>query len=100
VQNGLAVIDRLAVDGLCHEDTWWRSAGDGYAPTAPAETAAIVSALRRQRARGLVVLTLDYTEHDAPEAELVAARSRAEGFVPAVSLLALDRAPHGPAATR
>jgi uncharacterized protein (TIGR01370 family) len=95
-QNGLATIDRLPVDGVCREDTWWRWEEGEYRASPPDETAGIVDALRRQRARGLVVLTLDYTEPGRPEAEAIVQRSRAEGFVPAVSVLALDRAPHAP----
>jgi cysteinyl-tRNA synthetase len=96
-QNGLATIDRLPVDGVSREDTWWRWQDDRYARSPPRETAAILEALRRQRARGIVVLTLDYTEPGDPAAEAIVAFSRAEGFVPAVSVLALDRAPHAPA---
>jgi uncharacterized protein (TIGR01370 family) len=95
-QNGLATIDRLPVDGVSREDTWSRWEDGRYRASAPGETAAIVAALRRQRARGLVVLTLDYTEPGDPEAGAIVRRSRAAGFVPAVSVLALDRAPHAP----
>jgi uncharacterized protein (TIGR01370 family) len=99
-QNGLATIDRLPVDAISHEDTWWRWQGRRYGPSPPGETAAILDGLRRQRARGLVVLTLDYTEPGDPAAAAIVRRSRAEGFVPAVSVLALDRAPHSPARER
>lgn len=95
-QNGLATIDRLPVDAVSREDTWWRWEDGSYRASPPGETAAIVVALRRQRARGLVVLTLDYTEPGDPEADAIVRRSRAEGFVPAVGVLALDRAPHAP----
>jgi uncharacterized protein (TIGR01370 family) len=95
-QNGLATIDRLPVDAISREDTWSRWEDGRYGPSAPRETAAILAGLRRQRARGLVVLTLDYTQPGDPRAEEIVARSRAEGFVPAVSVLALDRAPHAP----
>jgi uncharacterized protein (TIGR01370 family) len=95
-QNGLATIDRLPVDAVSREDTWWRWEDGSYRASPPGETAAIVAALRRQRARGLVVFTLDYTDAGDPEADAIVRRARAEGFVPAVSVLALDRAPHAP----
>jgi uncharacterized protein (TIGR01370 family) len=93
-QNGARTVDRLPVDAVAREDTWWRWEDGRYRATAPAETAAILAGLRRQRAAGRVVLTLDYTEPGHPEAAAVVRRSRAAGFVPAVSVLALDRAPH------
>ena len=96
-QNGLTTIDHLPVDAISCEDTWWRWEDDRYKRSTPEETAEILDGLRRQRARGLVVLTLDYTEPGDPEAEAIVERSQAEGFVPAVSVLALDRAPHAPA---
>jgi uncharacterized protein (TIGR01370 family) len=99
-QNGLATIDRLPVDAISHEDTWWRWHGGRYGPSPPGETAAILAGLRRQRARGRVVLTLDYSEPGDPAAAEIVRRSRAEGFVPAVSVLALDRAPHSPTRER
>jgi uncharacterized protein (TIGR01370 family) len=99
-QNGLATIDRLPVDAVSHEDVWWRWQGRRYGPSPPGESAAILERLRRQRARGLVVLTLDYTEPGDPAAAAIVRRSRAEGFVPAVSVLALDRAPHSPVSER
>lgn len=46
------------------------------------------------------MLTLDYTAPGAPAADEVVAPSRAEKFVPAVSVLGLDRPPHAPAARR
>ena len=95
-QNGLATIDRLPVDAVCHEDTWWRWEDGSYRASPAGETVMLVAALRRQRARGLVVFTLDYTEPGDPEADAIVRRSRAEGFVPAVGVLALDRAPHAP----
>jgi uncharacterized protein (TIGR01370 family) len=97
-QNGLAVVDRLPVDAVSREDTWWRWEEGRYRASPLRETVEIVAALRRQRARGLVVLTLDYTEPGDPEADAIVRRSRAEGFVPAVGVLALDRAPHAPGA--
>jgi uncharacterized protein (TIGR01370 family) len=99
-QNGLATIDRLPVDAVSHEDVWWRWQGRRYGPSPRGETAAILERLRRQRARGLVVLTLDYTEPGDPAAAAIVRRSLAEGFVPAVSVLALDRAPHSPVSER
>ena len=95
-QNGLAVVDRLAVDAIAHEDTWWRW-DDGYRRSPAQETAEILAGLRRQRERGLPVLTLDYTDPGAPAAEETVARSLREGFRPAVSVLNLDRLPHAPA---
>lgn len=94
-QNGLAVIDRLPVDAIAHEDTWWRWE-DGYRRSPEDETAEILAGLRRQRKRGLTVLTLDYTEPGSPEADEIVARSLCEGFCPAVSVLDLDRLPHAP----
>lgn len=67
---------------------------EAYGPSPAGETAEILGAIRRQRDRGLVVLTLDYTEPG--DAAAAVKRARAEGFVPAVSVLALDRAPHTP----
>lgn len=99
-QNGLATVDRLPVDAISREDTWSRYDDGRYGPSPPRETAAILAGLRRQRARGLVVLTLDYTQPGDPQAEEIVRRARAEGFVPAVSVLALDRAPHAPAGPR
>lgn len=93
-QNGARTVDRLPVDAVAREDTWWRWEDGRYRATAPEQTAAILDGLRRQRAAGRVVLTLDYTEPGHPAAAVVVQRSRAEGFVPAVSVLALDRAPH------
>ena len=93
-QNGLAIVDRLPVDAVAREDTWWRWEDGRYRSSPPAETAEILAALRRQRTRGRVVLTLDYTEPGDPAAQDIARRSRAEGFVPAVSVIELDRAPH------
>lgn len=95
-QNGLATIERLPVDAVSREDTWWRWADGRYGASPPAETAATLDGLRRQQARGLVVLTLDYTEPGDPQADAIVRAARAEGFVPAVSVLALDRAPHAP----
>jgi uncharacterized protein (TIGR01370 family) len=92
-QNGLAVAAELPIDAISHEDTFWRW-DDGYRPSSAAETAAIVRRLRDMRARGLPVLTLDYTPAGAEAAAEVVARSVAEGFIPAVSVLELDRPPH------
>jgi uncharacterized protein (TIGR01370 family) len=92
-QNGLSVADELPIDGISHEDTFWRWDG-GYRPSSAEETAAIVRGLRALRSRGLPVLTLDYTPVVSDAAGEVVARSLAEGFVPAVSVLELDRPPH------
>lgn len=97
-QNGLAVADDLPIDAIAHEDVFWRWDGS-YRPTDPAETAALLAGLRTQQARGLPVLTLDYTEPGAAGAEAAVLRARAEGFVPAVSVLGLDRPPHAPRCT-
>jgi uncharacterized protein (TIGR01370 family) len=98
-QNGLSVLDRLPVDAISHEDVFWRW-DDGYRASSAAEQAPLLSGLRRARQRGLVVLTLDYTEPGCACADEVVARSRAEGFVPAVSVLDLDRPPHTPTTDR
>jgi uncharacterized protein (TIGR01370 family) len=92
-QNGLSVADELPIDAISHEDTFWRWDG-GYRPSSAEETAAIVRRLRGLRARGLPVLTLDYTAVGSEAAGEVVARSLAEGFIPAVSVLQLDRPPH------
>jgi len=98
-QNGLAVVDRLDVDAIAHEDTWWRW-DDGYRRSPEDETAEILAGLRRQRERGLPVLTLDYTDPGSPAAAETVARSLGEGFCPAVSVLDLDRLPHAPTPDR
>jgi uncharacterized protein (TIGR01370 family) len=95
-QNGLGTVERLPVDAISHEDTWWRWEDHRYAATRPQETAAILAGLRRQRERGLTVLTLDYTPAGEDVADEIVERSRREGFLPAVSVLALDRPPHAP----
>lgn len=92
-QNGLAVADRLPIDAIAHEDVFWRWE-DGYAPSPPGETAELLTELRRLHARGLPVFTLDYAEPGSAGAAEAARRSVAEGFHPAVSVLALDRPPH------
>jgi cysteinyl-tRNA synthetase len=92
-QNGLTVADELPIDAIAHEDTYWRWDG-GYRPSSAKETAAIVRRLRRLRGQGLPVLTLDYTPARSDAAGDVVARSLAEGFIPAVSVLELDRPPH------
>jgi uncharacterized protein (TIGR01370 family) len=96
-QNGLAVADRLPVDAIAHEDTYWRW-DDGYRESTPQETAAIVAGLRRLRDRNLVVFTLDYAPPGSQAAGEVVRKSLAEGFVPAVSVLELDQPPHAPSA--
>jgi uncharacterized protein (TIGR01370 family) len=95
-QNGLGIVDELPVDAIAHEDVFGRWDG-GYRASTPDETAAILGGLRRMHARGLPVLTLDYAPPRSPTAGNAVARSRAEGFLPAVSVLELDRPPHAPA---
>lgn len=92
-QNGLAVAERLPIDAIAHEDVFWRWE-DGYAPSPPQETAELLAGLRRLRARGLPVFTLDYAEPGSAGAAEAARRSLEEGFHPAVSVLDLDRPPH------
>jgi endo-alpha-1,4-polygalactosaminidase (GH114 family) len=94
-QNGLAVADELPIDAIAHEDTFWRWDG-GYRASTPQEALPILRGLRRLRARNLPVFTLDYAPPGSPAADEVVDRSRAEGFVPAVSVRALDRPPHAP----
>lgn len=93
-QNGLATIDRLDVDAVAHEDVFQRWEDDAYRATQPSETAELLGGLRRVAARGLPVFTLDYSEPGSPAADDALRRSLAEGFHPAVSVLALDRPPH------
>lgn len=94
-QNGLSVLERLPVDAVSHEDVFWRW-DDGYRPSTDTERDRLLDDLRRARARGLPVFTVDYTEPGSPAAEEVVARSRAEGFRPTVTVLDLDRVPHAP----
>lgn len=95
-QNGLAVADALPIDGIAHEDVFWRWDG-GYRRSPARETAALVRGLRRLAGRGLPVFTLDYAPPGSDGAAEAARRSLAEGFRPAVSVLELDRPPHLPA---
>jgi len=95
-QNGLAVADRLPLDGIAHEDVFWRW-DEGYRRSPAAETAGLVRRLRRLAERGLPVFTLDYAPPGSDGAAEAVRRARAEGFRPAVSVLALDRPPHLPA---
>lgn len=92
-QNGLVVASRLPIDAVAHEDVFSRW-DDGYRPSTTEETAAILPSLRRLRARGLPVFTLDYARPGSRDAQVALARSLAEGFHPAVSVLALNRVPH------
>jgi uncharacterized protein (TIGR01370 family) len=92
-QNGLVVADRLPLDGIAHEDVWWRWAGR-YRASPATETEAILRGLRRQHARGLPVFTLDYAPPGSAAARQVLAKSLAEGFRPAVSVVELDAPPH------
>ncbi len=94
-QNGLVVADRLPIDAIAHEDVWWGWTDSGYTRTPPEETASRLRKLRRLRARGVPVLTLDYAPRGSPSAREVLTRSLREGFRPAVSVPALDRPPHG-----
>jgi uncharacterized protein (TIGR01370 family) len=93
-QNGLAVADRLPIDGLAHEDVYWRWDG-GYRRSTDAERAALLPRLRELREQGLPVFTLDYAPQGSAGARKALASSLAEGFRPAVSVLDLDRLPHG-----
>jgi uncharacterized protein (TIGR01370 family) len=93
-QNGLSVAERLPIDAIAHEDTYWRWDSGGYRASTPRETSTILRGLRRLRDRGLPVFTLDYTEPGSTAALDVIARSLAEGFRPAVSVLDLNRPPH------
>ena len=90
-QNGLAVADRLPIDGLAHEDVFWRWDGR-YRPSSAAERAALLPGLRALRDRGLPIFTLDYAKPGSPGADEALASSLAEGFRPAVSVLEPRRA--------
>lgn len=92
-QNGLAVAAHLPIDAIAHEDVFSRW-DNGYRLSTADETAALIPPLRRLRARGLPVFTLDYAEPGSRGARVALARSLAEGFHPAVSVLALNREPH------
>ena len=103
-QNGGPLVDRVPetakwIDGVTQEGlTWdgrpgakWEDAASG--DRRPAwETKPLWGSLRRCRAKGLAVFTLDYARQrkHVAEADRV---SRAEGFVPYVSLTPLDRLP-------
>jgi uncharacterized protein (TIGR01370 family) len=93
-QNGLAVADRLPIDGISHEDVFWRWDGR-YRRSSAAERAELLPRLRALRDRGAPVFTLDYAKPGSAGADEAVAASLAEGFHPAVSVLALDRLPHG-----
>lgn len=93
-QNGLSVAERLPIDAIAHEDTFWRWDSGRYRASTPRETATILRGLRHLRDRGLPVFTLDYTEPGSTAAQDVIARALAEGFRPAVSVLDLNRPPH------
>ena len=93
-QNGLAVADRLPIDGLGHEDVFWRWDGR-YRRSTAAERAELLPGLRALRDRGLPIFTLDYAKPGSPGAAEALASSLAEGFRPAVSVLNLDALPHG-----
>jgi uncharacterized protein (TIGR01370 family) len=92
-QNGLAIDERLPLDGVAHEDVFWRW-DDGYRPSPAAETEELLAGLRRLRERGLPIFTVDYAEPGSEGAAEAARRSLQEGFHPAVSVLELDRPPH------
>ena len=85
-QNGLAVADRLPIDGLAHEDVFWRWDGR-YRRSTAAERAELLPGLRALRDRGLPIFTLDYAKPGSPGADEALASSLAEGFRPAVSVL-------------
>jgi uncharacterized protein (TIGR01370 family) len=93
-QNGLAVADRLPIDGLAHEDVFWRWDG-GYRRSTEAERAEVLPRLRALHERGLPIFTLDYARPGSEGAREALTASLAEGFRPAVSVLDLDRLPHG-----
>lgn len=95
-QNGLAVAERLPIDGIAHEDVFWRW-DEGYRASPAAETRRLLAGLRRLRDQGVPVFTLDYTEPGSSAAPEVVRRSVAEGFRPAVSVIDLDAPPHAPA---
>ena len=92
-QNGLAVAERLPIDGIAHEDVYWRW-DDGYRASTPEETAEIVSGLRLLQAGGLPVFTVDYAEPNSEGANDALVRALGEGFHPVVTTLELDRLPH------
>jgi cysteinyl-tRNA synthetase, unknown class len=98
-QNGLAVADQLAIDAIAHEDVFARWE-DGYRPSPRRERQRLVAHLRRLAARRLPVLTLDYAQPGSALAADAVRRALAEGFRPAVSVLALDRLPHATADLR
>ena len=75
-----------AVTGIGAEDTWY----DGARRQPFEETAYVVRGLRRFRAAGKLVLCTDYCRRPAAVAR-VYRRARVNGFVPCVTVRALDR---------
>ncbi len=99
-QNGSGILDALTpaarelylrtVDGIGAEDSFYFGDGDEDNPLdVQAET---VELLREFRDAGRLVLAVDYLTDEAKIADFCA-RARNEGFVPLVTVRALDRAP-------
>jgi cysteinyl-tRNA synthetase, unknown class len=95
-QNGLHLVEDLAIDAVAHEDVWWQHDGD-YVATRRTTTTYLVGRLTALRRSGLPVFTLDYTPPGHPAAAEIIEASRRLGFSPAVTTIALDRPPHATA---
>ncbi len=107
-QNGIELLERrpdlaAVVDAISQEDlsfrgtagAGWEDPNGGDIPAAAAgswSTAGLARRLRAARAAGLPVFTLDYALQP-PNVARALAESRAHGFVPCVSRVALDRLP-------